>query len=130
MTLEELQGSEYLSHEIERCTSEIADMESRQKNTAIPAALRQQYNAAVEDCRQVLIDRRERSKQDLNKIQQFFDEIDDPFIRAVFTERFINAKTWWEVAYCVEKYGRYTAGGLKKIVYRYLERYNAAQENG
>ena len=124
MTTGELEGLYYLPKEIALYDLRLAALDREQKTIRLQGAARQQWNAGAEEYRQSMIENRERRKQELSILLKFIDDIPDPFIRAIFTARFTENKTWWETAYSTEQYGHYTMASARQACYRYLEKYN------
>lgn len=56
------------------------------------------------------------------KLESYLNEIEDPQERLIFLLRFVDLKSWQEVA--DELGGNNTADSVKKVCYRYLKRKN------
>lgn len=120
MTLAELEDIHCLPKEIEWYGSQLGKLAREQKNTEIPPGMLVEYDTAVNEYRQLLIESRDRRKRELESKQALIDDITDPFMKAILIERIINGKTWWDVAESVSSFGSYTASSLKKHFYRHL----------
>lgn len=127
MTLEELQNLPYLTAEVAHYDRDIATLQKVYNIKNVPTGMLLEYKAALDNLRQTMIDNRSTRSSELKRLQAFIDNIDDPFIQAIFIERFENNREWWDVVgELEEEFGPYTADGLKMKVYRYLKKYNKA----
>lgn len=127
MTLEELQNLPYLAAEVAHYDRDISTLEKIYTIKNVPVEMQLKYKAALDDLRQTMIDNRNTRSSELKRLQAFIDNIDDPFLQAIFIEHFENNREWWDVAgELEEEFGPYTADGLKMKVYRYLKKYNKA----
>lgn len=125
MTLEELQNLHYLPKEIAHYDAILADFDKKYSAASIPLQQRLEYKAAIDDYRKAIVDNRNRCIRDLERLQSFVDNIKDPFIQAIYIERFENNREWWDVAgELEEEFGPYIGPSLRMKVYRYLEKYN------
>lgn len=61
-----------------------------------------------------------------NRILRFINSIDDSFTRQIFIYRFVDGLRWKKIARIVG--GSNTEDGIKKIVYRYLEKSESCPE--
>ena len=122
MTLEELNSIPYLANEIARYDSQLFLLEKEKRSITIAGAFVAEYDAAVNEYRRILTEHREQRKQELSKLLKFIDDISDPFKKAVFTARFIENKSWWEVADSVAEWGSYTNKSVSEVCRTYLER--------
>lgn len=59
------------------------------------------------------------------KLMRYINSIDDCFIRLIFKLRFIDCKTWWQVAR--EVGGGNTSDTVRNSCYRYLKKQNPSQ---
>lgn len=125
MTLEELQNLHYLPKEIAHYDAILADFDKKYSAASIPLQQRLEYKAAIDDYRKAIVDNRNRCIRDLERLQSFVDNIKDPFIQAIYIERFGKNRAWWDVAAALaERFGRYTAPNLQNYAARYLAKHN------
>lgn len=62
-----------------------------------------------------------------NKLERYIADLPDSLLRMIFTYRFINGLTWFQVS---EHIGmRTTEDSVKKMCYRYLEQQNAGDKD-
>ena len=130
MTLEQLEaysyGRENFSREIARYDEELKKVEIEAKKRIDPPRFQAEYDEAINELRQVLIEGREKRKTEWEKlkteVETFFDEIDDFLTKAIFVERFINGKQWWDVVDAVADFGRFSVDMIKQQCYRYLKK--------
>lgn len=66
--------------------------------------------------------------QEKKKLEKYISAIKDDQTRMIFRLRFIHCMTWLEVADTIG--GRNTAGGVKKICYRYLRSEQEKRDSG
>lgn len=72
--------------------------------------------AALED---MISDRQDRCIDELFKLEQWINMIDDSRLRLIFTYRFVNRLSWVQVAFRIGGYE--TEDSVKKACYRYLK---------
>lgn len=127
MTLKELNSLHYLATEIVRYNRHIDTLEKVYDIKNVPAGMVLEYKAALDDLRKTMIDNRNTRNRELERIQTFIDNIEDPFTQAIFIERFENNQGWWDVVdNLMDEFGLYTTAALRQRVCRYLELYNNA----
>ena len=73
----------------------------------------------VEHIEARLVSKIDESQAAYQKILQWIFSIDDPLLRLIFEERFLNCKTWNQVVCRVG--GNNTEYSVKQIAYRYLK---------
>ena len=75
--------------------------------------------AALED---MISDRQDRCIDELFKLEQWINTIEDSRLRLIFTYRFVNRLSWVQVAFRIGGYE--TEDSVKKACYRYLKEAN------
>lgn len=125
MTVEELKDIPYLANEIKRFDKSIADLDrnTEKMKRTIPLHMKSEFDDAIEEYRNVLIESRERCKNELKILTDFIEGIEDQYIKSIFKARFMDQESWWRVAYSMGGYN--SEGTVKMICHRYLDRYNA-----
>lgn len=76
--------------------------------------------ALKEELQEALQEAIKRSRAEELKIMNYINSIDDSFIRLIFKLRFVDCKTWWQVAWGVG--GNNTADSVRKCCKRYLKK--------
>lgn len=129
MTVEELRNIPYLANEIKRFDKLISDLDRNAENDkkAIPIQMKSEFDEAIEEYRNVLIDCRERCRHELKTLTAFIEGIEDQYIKSIFKARFVDQKSWCRVAYNMGGYN--SEDTVKMTCHRYLEKYNARAEN-
>ena len=125
MTVEELKDIPYLANEIKRFDKSIADLDrnTEKMKRTIPLHMKSEFDDAIEEYRNVLIESRERCKHELKTLKDFIEGIEDQYIKSIFKARFMDQESWWRVAYNMGGYN--SEDTVKMACHRYLERYNA-----
>ena len=72
------------------------------------------------DLQRVLDDLRCRACDEAIRLTEYIATIPDAYLRVIFTYRFVDGLTWWQVA--AEMGGETTADSVRKACVRYLER--------
>lgn len=122
MTLKQLEDIRYLQKEIDRYSKQLVRQEREQKSISVPAEMRTEYDKAVKEYRQILIEIIGRRTQELETVKKFIDSIADPFMKSILIERLVKGKKWWDVAEAVSCYGTYSAQSLQQHFSRYLRK--------
>lgn len=132
MTIKELSQLYYLKEEIKRDKMRLKQIETADiqaaKLTGMPHAARLIYDPMAEKIvstvdlkktlKKTLKKAIKRSCYEELKLMRYISSIDDCFIRLIFKLRFIDCKTWWQVAW--EVGGNNTAASVKMCCYRHL----------
>ena len=90
MTLKDLSQLYHLNREIEMDQRRLEELEKDQSCTQEVRCLRNIIEAKHQQCLYERI-----------RIERYIAEIDDSFLRQIFTYRFINGLPWRQVAACV-----------------------------
>lgn len=139
MTLKELSQLYWLKKEIEYDKKRLKQLEivdvvdvQASKLTGMPYTPPLIYDqmaekvvtivAFKEELQEALQEAIKRSRTEELKIMNYINSIDDSFIRLIFKLRFVDCKTWWQVAWDVG--GGNTNHTVKNTCYRYLKRNN------
>lgn len=134
MTLKELSQLYWLKKEIEYDQKRLKQLETvdvqASKLTGMPYTPPLIYDpmaekvvtivAFKEELQEALQEAIKRSRAEELKIMNYINSIDDSFIRLIFKLRFVDCKTWWQVAW--EVGGNNTADSVKKFCYRYIRK--------
>ena len=130
MTLKELSQIYYLNKEISRDKRRLYQLKASKlqasKLSKMPSAAHLIYDTMAEkaattadletDLHKTIA---KRYREEL-RLTRYINEIDDCFIRLIFKLRFIDCKTWWQVA--TEIGGGNTADSVRKCCKRYLKK--------
>ncbi len=130
MTLKELSQLYYLNREIEMDKRRIRELEAKalpgaQTISALPHATGTvdkvgTYAAEIADLQGIIEAKHKQCLYERNRLERYISNIENSFLRQIFTYRFINGLPWEQVAACVG--GGNTGDGCRKAVTRYLER--------
>lgn len=129
MTLKELSQLFYINKEIEKLQSEILTLNDRLSKITQSLDAMPKGNGVTDKIGNITTDlvyqkemlsiKQLQLEAEKTKLTSFINGIDDSFLRLVFRYRFIELKTWWQVADAVG--GNNTADGCRKAVMRYLK---------
>ena len=133
MTVKELSQLYYLTLEIEKDRKKLEELKSQRGPGEIvyddmphgkgPAKSRvERVAVAIVDLEATIEKKKARSMRERARLEKYIETIPDSLTRLVFTHRFVDGMPWQDVA---DSIGGYTADGVKKICYRYLDRYGA-----
>ena len=81
------------------------------------------YAAEIADLRDIIAAKQRQCLREQSRLEKYIADIDDSFLRQVFTYRFVSGLSWGQVAAHIG--GGNTGDGCRMAVNRYLER----QEN-
>lgn len=130
MTLHELSKLYWLKQEIATEQERLREIESKAYGAGAsrmgaapggsdPGRKTERYAVMIENIRETIKRKVAQSIEERERLEQYIAGIDDPLIRQIFVARFVDGKTWAEVAYTVG--GWNTPDSVKKACYRYLK---------
>lgn len=130
MTLKELSQLYYLNREIEMDKKRLQSLELRalpgaQVLTGMPHAPGVSdkvgdYAAEIADLRGIIEAKHKQCLYERNRLERYIRDIDDSFIRQIFTYRFINGLPWNQVAACIG--GNNTSETVRQAARRYIKK--------
>lgn len=130
VTKQELSQLYYLRREISQWEKRLQQLEDAANSTAanisglphVPGiADRTALAAEIADIKDLINAKLEQCKIEYRRLHRYIDAIDDSLIRQIMTLRYIDGKTWWQVADGVG--GNNTANGVYQIHKRYLQKH-------
>lgn len=109
MTKEELAQLQYLNLEIEREKERLAELEAMATNTTahlsgLPHATGitdrvGQYGAEIADLKKMIESNIQQCYRELNKLNQYIQNVHDSEMRQILTLRYINGLSWQQIAF-------------------------------
>ena len=130
MTLQELSQLYYLNREIKMDKRRLAELELKvlpgaQSMSGMPHAPGVAdkvgtYAAEMADLRAIIEEKSRRCLEERIRLERYIAGIEDSLMRQIFTYRFVDGRTWGQVAQRVG--GQNTAASVKMLCHRYLER--------
>ena len=130
MTRQELSQLYYLEREISQMQQRIFELETAAKRATSQIKVTPGGSARpdvvgsaashIVDMREILERNMERLYCERKRLAEYITELDDSFIRQSLYLRFMERKSWVQVAMAVG--GGNTADGVKKACYRFLSR--------
>ena len=130
MTVKELSQLYNLNREIEMDQKRLAELEAavsgpRSMNMdGMPHA--PGYNdtlgrtiAEIVDLKEIISAKQKQCLHERCRLERYIADIPDSLTRMIFTYRFVNGLSWWQVAYSVG--GNNTGDSVRMRVKRYLE---------
>ena len=129
MTLKELSQLYYLNREIEMDQRRLRELESK----ALPGAqvvtgvshgsgtadIVGRYAAEIADLRSIIEAKHQQCLCERRRLERYIADIDDSFLRQIFTYRFVSGLPWGQVAACIG--GGNTADSVRVACYRYIK---------
>lgn len=97
---------------VEKVTSTVSNMPRGSKTV--------DYKDILVDTVKLLTERKKEYNKRLFEIESDVAKIDDPFIRAIIRHKYIEQKSWQQVARAVGGYN--TADGVRMALYRFLKK--------
>lgn len=135
MTLKELRNYPYLSKMIEKYETELAELYVDSAGSMSPDMSGMPHGSGGQGSKvengyirnekeiQELTEKLNNCRERLHKIKLFFSAIDDEQTLLIFELKIKNALTWRQTAQRIS--GNNTEDSVKKICYRYLDKYNS-----
>ena len=132
MTIRELSQLYYLNREIEMDRQRLEELETKMQPGAqaltgmpgggLPSDRTGRYAVEIADLRGIIEAKHKQCLYERSRLERYIADIDDALTRQVFTYRFVNGLSWFQVACCCG--GDCTADGVRMLCKRYLERTN------
>lgn len=129
MTIKELSQLYWLNREIEEDKRRLDELEAMTtspkspKYDGMPHA--PGYGDALARCVAEIVDlkaiisaKQQQCIYERNRLERYISSIPDSLTRQIFTYRFVNGLSWWQVAYSIG--GGNTEASVKMTCYRYL----------
>lgn len=130
MTKKDLSQLYHLNKEIAELKQRIADIEcslgvNGVRNTGMPngnGISDKTGNTALKlvEYKQRLEDIQNKRANELIRLTEYINSIDDSYVRRIFTYRFLDNLTWRQITMRIG--GNNTEDSIKKMVYRYLNK--------
>ena len=138
MTLKELSQLYYLNREIENDRRRLEELEAKLASPSSPNLSGMPRSTAcgnkiessvadIMDLKVIIAAKQQRCIYERKLLERYIAEISDSLTREIFTFRFVNGFSWWQVAKRVG--GDNTEENVKKICYRYLDNKNRKVDN-
>ena len=128
MTVKEMSQLYYLNREIEHLQRQLEELEclaegTTQVITGMPHGSGTsdkvgRYAVRIADLRSMIDNRKARCWDELNRLNEYIDSVEDSLTRQILTLRYVNGLSWQQVADSVG--GGISADGVRKIQQRYL----------
>ena len=134
MTLKELSQLYWLNREIEMDKKRLEELESELSSVSSPEISDMPKSTSYDNklerkvidkvCLQSIIDKKnKRCIQERIKLELYICTIPDSLLRQIFTYRFINGLTWYQIAEHIG--GGNTEDSVRMTCYRYLKKINS-----
>jgi len=130
MTLKELSQLYYLNREIEMDMRRLEELRAKAENpssgklSGMPKSPNverklERYISEIVDLAAIISTKQQRCIHERNRLERYINDIPDSITRMIFTLRFINGFSWYQVAEHIG--GRNTDKSVSKACYRYLD---------
>ena len=130
MTVGELKQLYYLNREIEEQKRRLEELETAatgatSRITGMPHGYGTSdkvgnYSAEIADLKTSIEFNVQRCWQELNRLRNYINSVDDSLTRQILTLRYINGLPWTQVAACIG--GGNTEDSVRKVHTRFLEK--------
>lgn len=130
MTIKELSKLYWLNREIERDKARLEELytkaiSSSQTITGMPHVPGitdkvGRYSGEIADLRGIIEANIQRCFYELNRLNRYIDNVDDPQMRMILSLRFVNGLPWQQVAASIG--GSNTADSVRMMCKRFLEK--------
>lgn len=127
MTVKEMSQLYHLNREIEQLQQQLENIEAQAfKMTQTPSDSPRapgasdkvgRYAVVIADLKDKIKNRKARCWDELNRLNEYIDGVDDSLTRQILTLRFMNGLSWQQVANHV---GNNTADSVRMLCNRYL----------
>ena len=109
-----------------KSTTKARSVENRALILAERREALERIQRQVENLRQLIRVKQQRCLVERARLEEYIATIPDSLCRMVFTYRFINGLTWYQVSESIGM--RTTEDSVKKLCYRYLEAQNSGEK--
>ncbi len=130
MTLKELSQLYYLNREVEMDKKRLLELEAQAVSrtstlTGMPRGSGisdrvGRYAAEIADLRGIIAAKHQQCLYERSRLERYISDIEDSYLRQVFTYRFVNGLPWEQVAACIGD--GYTAEAVRQSAHRYIKR--------
>lgn len=129
MTVKELSQLYHLNREIEMDQQRLSELEavvSSPSSTNMDGMPRApgygdslaRAVAEIVDLKAIIAAKQQQCIYERNRLERYISDIPDSLTRMIFTYRFVNGLSWWQVAYSIG--GNNTGDSVRMRVKRYL----------
>lgn len=129
MTKKELSQLYWLKREIEADQQRLCELEAIAASPGSPRydGMRHapgtgdgmaRMAAEIVDLKAIISAKQQQCTHERNRLERYIAEVPDSLTRQIFTYRFVNGMSWWQVA---ARVGGNTADSVRKVVDRYLQ---------
>ena len=139
MTVKELSQLYWLNREIEQDQKRLEELEYKASSpsgpnlTGVPSAKGftqskiERYVAEIVDLRAIIAAKQQQCIHERNRLERWICDVPDSLLRMIFTLRFVNGLTWYQVALHIG--GGNTEASVKMACYRYLDTTKGTENN-
>ena len=127
VTTGELKGLAHLPGEIASIDKAIQDLKRPPYLKDMDLCQKAGCDDALTELIALYQEQRQTCTAQLEKLQAFIENIDDPFTRELFRLRYVRALGWVQIANRMS--GGNTPDSVRMTCKRYLERYNRNEQN-
>lgn len=133
MTLKELSQLYHLNREIEKAKEKLKKLRAKAQSPGsfklsdLPSCKEtgsktENYALKIAELDEIISAKKERCIDEKIKLMKYISDIDDSLTRQIFELRFVEGKSWPQVAHNLR--GSNTEGSVKMICYRYIRLQN------
>lgn len=131
MTVKELSQLYWLNREIEQDQKRLEELEHKAYNLASPQpsdvpsvkgfaqSKIERCVAEIVDLKAIIVAKQQQCIHERKRLERWICDIPDSLLRMIFTLRFVNGLTWYQVALHIG--GGNTEASVKMACYRYIE---------
>ncbi len=131
MTMKELSQLYYLNREIETDRRRLEALRRKASSPSSPGLTGMPYNSTpgnrlerlcgdIDDLTSIIESKLTKCQHERNRLERYISAIPDSLTRQIFTQRFINGKSWGQVAMSVG--GTNSNDSVRMICKRYLNK--------
>lgn len=138
MTIKELSQLYWLSREIEHDQKRLEELEYKASGPSSPnlsdvlsaegfsQSKIERYVAEIVDLKAIIAAKQQQCIHQRNRLERWICDIPDSLLRMIFTLRFVNGLTWYQVALHIG--GGNSEASVKMACYRYLDSINSKEK--
>lgn len=97
------------------CSSNISGIPNKQSITDKVG----KYSSEIADLQDTIKEKLKQSCEELKRLTEFINSVDDPVMRIILSLRFVDGLTWRQVA---QKLGIYTEDSVRLVCKRFLDK--------
>lgn len=126
VTLKELSQLFYLNKEIEKDEERLQALREKLKRYQRHGQCSSELKMLIHEQQELISAKQKRAYIEQNRLYRFINSVEDSLMRQILIYRFVNGKTWQEVARCI---GEYDESYVRRKCMTFLQNLPKMSEN-